>query len=124
MSCVKKIFLVVFLIILEFSHVNAQNFELDTVYFVKNTNFLQKILSFQDLYANINLTSENYIIPVQGSIYAPNGQEIIKDEKSLYINIQQTGFVYKLFSQKDSLLEFRRIDRTININYNIGCFNF
>ena len=124
MSCVKKIFLIIFLNILSFTHTSAQNFQLDTVYFVKKTNFLQKLISYQDLYANINLSSDNYLIPVKGTVYEPNGQEIIKDEKSLYINIQQTGFVYKLFSQKDSLLEFRRIDRTININYNIGCFNF
>lgn len=124
MSCVKRISFIFFLIFLDFSHVNAQNFNLDTVYFVKNNPFLQKILSFKDLYAKINLTPENYIIPVQGTVYEPNGQEIIKDEKSFYVNIQQTGFVFQLLSQNDSLLEFRRIDRTVNINYNIGCYNF
>ncbi len=124
MICVKNIILTILLIILEISQVSAQIFELDTVYFVKNTNFLNKILSFQDLYANIKLSNENFIIPVQGSIYAPNGQEIIKDDKSLYVNILKTGFLYQFIGQKDSLLEFRRIDRTININYNIGCLNF
>jgi hypothetical protein len=124
MSCVKNIFLIIFLNILSFTQTSAQNFQLDTVYFVKKTNFLQKLISYQDLYANINLSSDNYLIPVQGTVYEPNGQEIIKDEKSLFVNIQQTGFVYQLFGQKDSLLEFRRIDRTININYNIGCYHF
>jgi hypothetical protein len=124
MSCVKNIFLIIFLNILGFAQINAQHFELDTVYFVKKTPFLQKILSYQDLYANINLSPDNYLIPAQGTIYGPNGQEIIKDNNSLYVNIQQTGFVFQLFSQNDSLLEFRRIDRTININYNIGCYNF
>jgi len=124
MSCVKNIFLIIFLNILSFTHTSAQNFQLDTVYFVKKTNFLKKLISYQDLYANINLSSDNYLIPVQGTVYEPNGQEIIKDEKSLFVNIQQTGFVYQLFGQKDSLLEFRRIDRTININYNIGCYHF
>jgi hypothetical protein len=124
MSCVKNIFLIIFLNILGFAQINAQHSELDTVYFVKKTPFLQKILSYQDLDANINLSPDNYLIPVQGTLYGPNGQEIIKDKKSLYVNIQQTGFVYQLFSQNDSLVEFRRIDRTININYNIGCYNF
>ena len=124
MSCVKNIFLIIFINILAFTQINAQHSELDTVYFVKKTQFLQKILSYQDLDANINLSPDNYLIPVQGTLYGPNGQEIIKDKKSLYVNIQQTGFVYQLFSQNDSLVEFRRIDRTININYNIGCFNF
>jgi len=124
MSCVKTIFFSIFLNILGFTQINAQNIALDTVYFVKKTPFLQKILSLEDLYANINLSPDNYIIPVLGTLYAPNGQEIIMDDKLMYVNIQQTGFVYQLFSQKDSLLEFRRIDRTININYNIGCYNF
>ena len=124
MICVKTIFFIIFLNILGFTQINAQNIALDTVYFVKKTPFLQKILSLEDLYANINLSPDNYIIPVLGTLYAPNGQEIIMDDKLMYVNIQQTGFVYQLFSQKDSLLEFRRIDRTININYNIGCYNF
>jgi hypothetical protein len=124
MSCIKKTFLIIFLNILGFAQINAQNLALDTVYFVKKTPFLQKILTSQDLYANINLSPDNYIIPVLGTLYAPNGQEIIMDDELIYVNIQQTGFVYQLFSQKDSLLEFRRIDRTININYNIGCYNF
>ena len=124
MSCFKNIFLIIFLNIFSFTQTSAQNFQLDTVYFVKKTNFLQKLISYQDLNANINLSSDNYLIPVQGTVYEPNGQEIIKDEKSLFVNIQQTGFVYQLFGQKDSLLEFRRIDRTINLNYNIGCYHF
>jgi len=124
MGYVKYLFLVIFLTILGFTQVRGQKLELDTVYFVKTTNFLQKILTYKDLNANINLTPENFLIPVQGTIYAPNGQEIIKDEKHFYVNIQQTGFIYELFNQKDSLLEFRRIDRTININYNIGCYHF
>ena len=124
MSCVKKIFLIIIPIIIQFSQVNAQGSQLDTVYYVKNTHFLKKIISLQDLYANINLSSDNYIIPVQGTMFTANGQEIIKDEKHLYVNIQQTGFVYQLVGQMDSLLEFRRIDRTINLNYNIDCLNF
>ena len=124
MGYVKYLFLVIFLTILGFTQVRGQKLELDTVYFVKTTNFLQKILTYKDLNANINLTPENFLIPVQGTIYAPNGQEIIKDEKHFYVNIQQTGFIYELFNQNDSLLEFRRIDRTININYNIGCYHF
>jgi len=124
MSCVKNTFLIIFLNILGFAQINAQHSELDTVYFVKKTPFLQKILSLEDLNANINLSPDNHIIPVLGTLYAPNGQEIIMDDKLIYVNIQQTGFVYQLFSQNDSLLEFRRIDRTININYNIGCYNF
>lgn len=124
MICIKNIFLIIFLNILGFAQINAQNSELDTVYFVKKTPFLQKILSLEDLYANIYLSDDNNIIPNKGTNFAEFSQEIIKDKKNLYVNFQRTGFVFKLFSQNDSLLEFRRIDRTINLNYNIGCYNF
>ena len=124
MSCVKKTFLIIFLNILGFAQINAQHSELDKVYFVKKTPFLQKILSLENLYANIYLSDDNNIIPGQGTNFGEYSQEIIKDEKNLYVNLQRTGFVFKLFNQNDSLLEFRRIDRTINLNYNIGCYNF
>lgn len=124
MICIKNIFLIIFINMVGFAQINAQNSELDTVYFVKKTPFLQKILSLEDLYANIYLSDDNYIIPGKGTNFAEYSQEIIKDEKNLYVNFQRTGFVFKLFNQNDSLLEFRRIDRTINLNYNIGCYNF
>jgi hypothetical protein len=124
MICIKNIFLIIFINMVGFAQINAQNSELDTVYFVKKTPFLQKILSLEDLYANIYLSDDNNIIPGQGTNFAEFSQEIIKDKKNLYVNFQRTGFVFKLFSQNDSLLEFRRIDRTINLNYNIGCYNF
>lgn len=124
MFCMSKLFLTFFLILLAISNASAQNIRLDTVYFIKNTNFLKKVLSFKDLITNINLSPENYIIPVQGTDLSPNGQEIIKDNKSLYVSIKNTGIIYLLLNQKDSLLELRRIDRTINLNYNINCINF
>jgi hypothetical protein len=124
MICVKKVILLIFLNFLGFTQINAQHSELDTVYFVKKTPFLEKILSCKDLFANIYLSDDNNIIPGQGTNFAEYSQEIIKDEKNLYVNLQRTGFIFKLFNQNDSLLEFRRIDRTINLNYNIGCHNF
>lgn len=124
MSCVKKYFLIILIVILEFTQVNAQNFNLDTAYFVKNNAFLQKILSLKDFYGNIPLTMDNLVIPSQGTNFSEFSQELIKDEKSLYVNFQRTGVVYELIAIQEDLLKFRRVDRTVNINYNIGCFNF
>ena len=124
MSCVRNIFLIIFLNILSFAQINAQHSELDTLYFVKKTPFLQKILSLDDLYANIHLSLDNPIIPNKGTDFEEFTQEIIKDAKNLYVNFQRTGFIYQLAGQNDSLLLFRRLDRTINLNYNIGCYNF
>ena len=42
MSCVKNIFLIIFLNIFVFTHASAQNLQLDTVYFVKKNDFFTK----------------------------------------------------------------------------------
>ena len=88
MSCVKNTFLIIFLNILGFTQINAQHLELDTVYFVKKTPFLQKILSLEDLNANIHLSLDNPIIPNKGTNFAEFTQEIIKDEKNLYVKFK------------------------------------
>ena len=124
MSYKKNIFVPLFLIIIGFTHLEAQSRDLDSVYFIKTTPFLNKLIELKDLHANIQLSVANHIIPTTGTPFMPNGQEIIKDEHNLYINIQQTGFIYKWVGTKDSTLKFQRIDQTININYNIGSFNF
>ncbi len=124
MSYIKFIFAPFFLIIIGFTQLEAQSRDLDSIYFVKKTPFLNKIIELKDLHANIQLSLPNIVIPTAGTLYTANGQEIIKDEHSLYINIQQTGFIYKWIGTTDSTLKFQRIDQTININYNIGSFNF
>lgn len=117
-------FIFFILIISSFNGLNAQIWNLDTLYQVKITPFLDKVLSIQSNFLSIELSADNFIVPVKETIFAPNGQMLLKDNKDIYINIQQTGFLYKLIDVKDSLMAFRRMDRTININYNIGCYNF
>ena len=124
MSYIKIIFLAPFLTIIGFTQLSAQSRDLDSVYYIKSTPFLNKIIELKDLHTNIQLSDANNLIPTDGTLYMPNGQEIIKDDQNLYINIQQTGFIYKWVGMIDSSLKFRRIDQTININYNIGSFNF
>jgi len=124
MIYIKYIFLTIFLTIIGFTQLKAQNRDLDSVYFIKKNSFLDKIISLKDLHTNIQLSDANTLIPTIGTLFKPNGQEMIKDNDDLYINIQQTGFIYKWVGTVDSTLKFRRIDKTININYNIGSFNF
>jgi len=102
----------------------GQNRDLDTVYKVKMTPFLRQLLEFKELDANINISIENHIIPTEGTIFTPNAQEIIKEGNHLLLMIQQTGFVFELSDYYDSVAVFKRLDRTVNINYNIGSLNF
>lgn len=102
----------------------AQNYTLDSVYYVKMDPFLSKIIELQDLEANIMLSKYENIIPTNGTLFSPNAQEIIKNKKKLYVTIQQTGFLFEYMGLKDSLAIFRRMDATVNINYNIGCLTF
>lgn len=107
-----------------FIHGKAQNYTLDSVYYVKIDPFLSKIIALEDLEANIMLSKNEHIIATTGTLFAPNAQEVIKDKKKLYVTIQQTGFLFEYMGLKDSLAIFRRMDETVNINYNIGCLTF
>ena len=67
----------------------------DTSFTVPKSPLLSKLLSLSDLNTTISLSKEADIIPLKSSILAPNGQELIKQGKDLYVIIEQTGFVYK-----------------------------
>jgi len=124
MSCKKFCFLFIIANLFFFAIGYGQKREIDTVYQVKITPFLRQLLEFKDLDANISISSENHIIPTEGTIFYPNAQEIIKEGNHLLLMIQQTGFVFELTDYHDSVAVFKRLDRTININYNIGSLNF
>ena len=86
--------------------------------------FLSKIIALEDLETNIFVRDETSIIPTNGSQFSFSAQVIIKDKNALYVNILKTGFLYQYIGRKDSLAIFKRLDETININYNIGCLTF
>lgn len=113
-----------FLFFIGFSQVKANERGLDSVYYIKMNPFLTKLIELKDLSASISLNEVIKIIPTEGTLFAPNGQILIKDYNNIYINIEQTGFVFKLVGQLDSNAIFRRIDNTININYNIDASLF
>jgi hypothetical protein len=96
----------------------------DTSFTVPKSPLLSKLLSLSDLNTTISLSKEADIIPLKGSILAPNGQELIKQGKDLYVIIEQTGFVYKLNAYDSATCIFIRLDHTVNLNYNIDCKTF
>jgi hypothetical protein len=124
MNYVKTFISISFCFFIGFINGKSQNYTLDSVYYVKIDPFLSRIIALEDLEANIMLSREEYIIPTNGTLFSPNAQEIIKNKKILYVTIQQTGFLFEYMGLKDSLAIFKRMDATVNINYNIGCLTF
>ena len=116
----KIVYSIILLFFVGFSQVQAQERDLDSVYNVKITPFLSKLIELKDLNATILQSDETKMIPTEGTLYSPNHQDLILEDGNLYINIEQTGFLFKLTSWADSIATFRRIDNTININYNIN----
>jgi hypothetical protein len=57
-------------------------------------------------------------------VIAANGQLLLKQGDAIFILIRQTGFVYKLIQSDAVQCVFKRIDHTVNLNYNIDCKNF
>jgi hypothetical protein len=96
----------------------------DSVYIVPKTPFINQILSFKQLNANIILSEATKQIPVKDGVIDVNGQHLLKQGDDVYIFIMQTGFLYKLISQSPDSIIYKRLDKTVNINYNINCKNF
>jgi len=97
----------------------AQFSDLDSVAKAPVNPFWTFLLSIDSLEGRVMTSYPYNTIPTQKGFYKNNVQEIIKKGKTVYIHIAQTGIVYKLDKIEDSLLFFRRIDKTYNINYNI-----
>jgi hypothetical protein len=96
----------------------------DSVYIVPKTPFITQLLAFKALNVNINLSKQNQQIPVRNNVIDGNAQELIKQGNDLYVFIEQTGFVYKLDSYDSATCVYKRMDKTVNLNYNIDCKNF
>lgn len=124
MNYAKSILFTIFLSLVFIIRANAAIIQLPEHFKITNSPFLDKITSIQDLECKVFLSKQNEIIPVDGTIFKMNGQELIKTKEKLYLLISQTGVIYQLEDKVDSSYSFRRIDNTININYNIASNNF
>ena len=124
MNYAKSIIFTIFLSLVFMLGANATIIQLPEHFKVTGSPFLDKITSIQDLECKVFLSKQNEIIPVDGTIFKMNGQELIKTKEKLYLFISQTGVIYQLEDKVDSSYSFHRIDNTININYNIASNNF
>lgn len=124
MKYVKSILFILFFTLVFNLRANARLLELPEHFKITNNAFLDKIMSLPGLETKIFLSKQNEIIPMDGTIFKMNGQELIKTNENLYILISQSGVIYQLEDKQDSTYSFHRIDATININYNIASNNF
>ena len=118
----KFTFFLVFL--LHTSSIFAQFVPCEREYTVFYNPFLQKIKELSDYNGNIPLGNGAKILPLSGTSFAPNAQELIKHNGKIYIFLAQTGFIFQMSAPQGDSVVFRKIDNTININYNIDCTNF
>jgi hypothetical protein len=104
----------------------AQSRDLPDQFSTPKTPFLSKLMVFKNLSTKIFLSATNTIIPTTGTIFSENVQEIIKSNDSVFVLLERTGVVYSLdpFTDSSNTYRFKRLDHTININYNIEANNF
>ncbi len=106
------------------SSVSAQFIPCERQYTVHFNPLLQKIKELTDYNGQIVLGISNKILPLNGTSFGPNGQELIKNNGKIYLFLSQTGFIFQMQEPIGDSVVFRKIDNTININYNIDCTNF
>jgi hypothetical protein len=123
--CYKKIYISLFFATYFIClSVSAQIVPCERQYTVQYNPLLQKIKQLTDYNGQIVLGNNAKILPLNGTSFGPNGQELIKHNGKIYIFLAQTGFIFQMSEPVGDSVVFRKIDNTININYNIDCTNF
>lgn len=117
-------FCLLFSFILIFTSISAQFIPCQRTYKVPYSPFLQKIKQLSDYNGKINLGISSRILPMAGTSFAPNGQELYQYKGKIYVFLLQTGFIFQMSEPIGDSVIFQKIDNTININYNIDCNNF
>jgi hypothetical protein len=124
MNYAKSILFTILISLVFILRANATIIQLPEHFTITSSPFLDKIMSLPGLETRIYLSKKNEIIPLEGTIFKMNGQELIRTNETLYVLISQSGVIYQLEGKVDSSYSFHRIDATININYNIASNNF
>ena len=121
----KKLALLFVLIILFQNSSWARNSNLDSVYKFSTNTFWKYILSEAVQDCNVTFEpGEDKMISLAGTDYYGKSLQVVKGSNNVYIFVHHSGVVFKFFNHEDSLLVFKRIDQTVNMNYNIGSKTF
>lgn len=110
--------------LLQINSSTAQFVPCERSYTVFFNPLLQKIKGLADFNGNIDLGKSSDILPLAGTTFGPNKQELIKHHGKIYLLLAQTGFIFEMLEPLGDSVVFRKIDSTVNINYNISCTNF
>ncbi len=124
MRCKIVKFLFFFISLLHVGSITAQFVPCEREYTVSFNPLLRKLRSMPDFNGNIYLGTSAKILPLNGTTFGPNGQEIHQHNGKIYIFLAQTGFIFQMSEPVGDSVVFKKIDNTININYNIDCTNF
>jgi hypothetical protein len=116
-SSMRKIFAVLGLFI--FSHFVAKAQHEDTILMARNTDLLKNLLRREGNIHPFYVSSQS-ILQTTYKHSQQRAQYVIKTPKNLFVLIDWTGILYKAVHFTDSLITFKRIDSTINLNYNSG----
>ena len=121
----KNLKLIAFLaFLLQINSITAQFVPCERSYTVFYNPLLQKIKSLVDFNGNIGIGKSSDILPLASTTFGPNKQELIKHHGKIYLFLAQTGFIFEMSEPQGDSVVFRKIDNTVNINYNINCTNF
>jgi len=124
MNYIKLKFFSILVSLLSFTTICAQFIPCERSYTVFYNPFLQKIKDLSDYNGNIMLSKSSNILPLNSTSFGSNKQELIKHNGKIYLFLAQTGFIFQMSEPLGDSVVFRKIDNTININYNIDCTNF
>jgi hypothetical protein len=96
----------------------------DSLIFSRKINYLKTILETKEYLYPIRSKEASVFLDIPIGVYPEKEQILYKTPDGIFIRFDGTGFIFKLVGLNDSLASFKRIDKTVNINYNLGAFNF
>lgn len=115
----------VYLLLIGFWTFQSFGQEIDSLLLVKKTAFLEDLVK-RPYSITLNDASPNSIAIVRSPKLKQRGQQLIKSKDHIYLHFAGGGLLYQLQTPKetDSLLVFKRWDKTDNDAYNFAAFLF
>ena len=96
----------------------------DSIIYTNKVEYLKKLKETREYIYPIRSKTPASFLNIPLGVYPEKEQVLLKVGNEIYIRFDGTGFTFKLTDLRDSIATFKRIDRTINFNYNIGAYHF
>ncbi len=97
--------------------------EPDSVVSTRSNPFIRDLLAKNEHVYPMFVGDETFL-KFKYSLFNERNQFLIKTPGNLYVLLAGSGFLFVLENPKDSVLRFKRVDRTVNLNYNQGAYVF